>query len=91
MSLAGGGDALVARGRELIARGDLAMACHVAEWATRGAPEHRAAQELKRDAYGARLEGTREVMTIGIYREAMNDARIALGEEPDSRIRLAMD
>ena len=90
-ALAGGIDALVARGRALLAAGDLVMACHVAEWATRGHPDHRAAQELKRDAYAARLAQANETMTQGIYREAMNDAIAALGgaaELPDRRFQL---
>ena len=90
-ALAGGSDALVARGRALLAAGDLVMACHVAEWATRGHPDHRAAQELKRDAYAAGLESAREVMTRGIYRDAMNEGKVALGEEADVRPRLSMD
>ena len=89
-ALAGGSDALVARGRALLAAGDLAMTCHVAEWATRGHPDHRAAQELKRDAYAARLEAAGEVMSRGIYRDAMNEARHALGEESDARPNLSM-
>jgi glyoxylase-like metal-dependent hydrolase (beta-lactamase superfamily II) len=90
-ALAGGVEALVARGRELLDRGELAIACHVAEWATRGHPEHAGAQKLKRDAYGARLAQANETMTQGIYREAMNDAVAALGgaaELPDRRFRL---
>ncbi len=89
--LAGGTEALVAWGRALLAAGDLAMACHVAEWATRGHPDHRGAQELKRDAYAVRLESASEVMTRGIYRDAMNEAKRALDEEPDVRPRLSMD
>jgi glyoxylase-like metal-dependent hydrolase (beta-lactamase superfamily II) len=90
-ALAGGIDALVARGRFLLGQGDLPMACHIAEWATRGHPVHRGAQELKRDAYAARLESAREVMTRGIYRDAMNEAIVALGGEPDVQVRLSMD
>ncbi len=81
--LAGGVDALVSRGRELLDAGDLEMACHVAEWATRGEPENTSALELKRDAYAARLDAARETMTQGIYRAAMNDAVVALGGEPE--------
>jgi glyoxylase-like metal-dependent hydrolase (beta-lactamase superfamily II) len=88
--LAGGIDALVARGRALLGAGDLAMACHVAEWATRGHPDDRGAQELKRDAYAARLAAAGEVMSKGIYRDAMNEARRSLGEESDVRPNLSM-
>ncbi len=86
-TLAGGIDRLVSRGRELLDQGDLPMACHIAEWATWGYEEHTGAQELKRDAYLARLEGARETMTQGIYRAALNDALAALGEEPQAMRR----
>ena len=86
--LAGGIDALVARGRKTLEEGNTQMACHVAEWATQGHPEDTPAQELKRDAYRERLTTARETMTRGIYRAAMNDAMIALGEEPAAPGRL---
>ena len=89
--LAGGIDGLVARGRSLLDSGDLQMACHIAEWAARGHPEHTGAQELKRDAYRARLEAAKETMTQGIYRAAMNDASTVLGgevERPSRRLGL---
>ena len=66
------------------------MACHVSEWATQGHPEDVPAQELKRDAYQERLTTARETMMQGIYRAAMNDAVIALGEEPAAPGRLAL-
>ncbi len=84
----GGVDALVKRGRTLLEQGNLPMACHVAEWATQGHPEDVAAQELKRDAYAQRLGTARETMTKGIYRAALNDARVALGQEPVAPSRL---
>ena len=68
--------------------GNTQMACHMAEWATQGHPADRLAQELKRDAYRERLTTARETMTQGIYRAAMNDAMIALGEEPAAPGRL---
>jgi alkyl sulfatase BDS1-like metallo-beta-lactamase superfamily hydrolase len=82
--LAGGVDAIVARGRAVFAQGDAELAAHLAEWATRAAPQSRAAQELKRDVYAKRLADEASLMAQGIYRAAMNDARIALGEPPDA-------
>ena len=73
--------ALVARGRALLDGGDARMAAHVAEWATRAAPDDRAAQTLKRDVYERRMEEEPSLMGRGIYRAAMNDARL-LGEPP---------
>ena len=89
-TLSGGIEPLVARGRELLAGGEVVMACHVAEWATQGDPGEAAAQELKRDAYRQRLAEAKETMTQGIYRAAMNDAIRALGGEPEAPGRLAL-
>jgi alkyl sulfatase BDS1-like metallo-beta-lactamase superfamily hydrolase len=73
--LAGGTAALVKRGRELLAVGDSVLATHVAEWAVRGAPENRDAQELKHDVYERRLSEAESLMAQGIFRAAMNDAK----------------
>jgi len=89
-ALAGGVDKLVARGRALLASGDSTLAAHCAEWATRAAPEERSTQELKRDVYAQRLREESSLMAQGIYRAAMNDARTALGEEPEQAQRLVM-
>lgn len=80
--LAGGADAVVARGRELLEAGETVLAAHLAEWVTRAEPNHRGGQELKRDVYAARLQEEPSLMAQGIYRAAMNDARVALGEDP---------
>jgi hypothetical protein len=71
---------VVARGRELLDSGNSVLAAHVSEWATRAAPEDRAAQQLKRDVYDRRLQEEASLMGKGIYRAASNDARQALGE-----------
>lgn len=83
-ALAGGIAPLVARGRDLLAKGDAVAAAHLAEWATRAEPGDRSAQELKRDVYKRRLEEEMSLMAQGIYRAAMNDALRALGEEIDA-------
>lgn len=80
-ALAGGVPALVARGRALLAADDLELACHVAEWAIRAAPADVGALELKRDAYEKRFAATGNLMAQGIYRGAMNEALVALGQE----------
>ncbi len=89
-ALAGGVDKVVARGRALLEAGDAVLAAHCAEWATRAAPGERAAQTLKRDVYARRLAEESALMAQGIYRAAMNDARVALGDEPERVQRLAM-
>ena len=88
--LAGGAGTLVNRGRALLEQGDTVMAAHIAEWATRAAPQDRAAQTLKRDVYAQRLSQEESLMAQGIYRAAMNDARQALGEAPESGGGLSM-
>jgi glyoxylase-like metal-dependent hydrolase (beta-lactamase superfamily II) len=89
-ALAGGVDQLVARGRALLQAGDTKLAAHCAEWATRAAPGELAAQRLKRDVYERRLVEESALMAQGIYRAAMNDARVALDEAPQSVQRLGM-
>ncbi len=88
--LAGGVGAVIRRGRELLAGGDPVMASHLAEWATRAEPQSPAAQELKRDVYARRLADAESLMAQGIFRAAMNDARKALGQEPDGGAGLRM-
>lgn len=80
-ALAGGVASVVARGRARLAAGELELAAHLAEWATRAEPSHRDAQRLKRDVYDARLAAEGSLMGQGIFRAAANDARLALGEE----------
>jgi len=89
-ALAGGVEALIARGRALLAAGDSTLAAHAAEWASRAAPADRAAQALKRDVYERRLGEESALMAQGIYRAAMNDARRALKEAPESTGGLMM-
>ncbi len=79
-ALAGGVGTLIARGRALLTAGDLELACHTAEWASRASPTDHEAQTLKRDAYAARMAATPNLMMKGIYRAALNDAHDALGE-----------
>ena len=43
----------------------------------------KAAQELRRDVFKARLEAAGNTMEQGIYRATMNDARAALGQEAE--------
>ncbi|MFQ5519923.1 MAG: alkyl sulfatase dimerization domain-containing protein [Candidatus Methylomirabilia bacterium] len=80
-SLAGGVRSIVERGRALVEQGDIVMASHLAEWATRAAPTDRAAQALKRDVYEKRLADAPALMAQGVFRAAMNEALEALGEE----------
>jgi len=89
-ALAGGVGKVIARGHALLQEGQTQLAAHCAEWATRAAPHDLDAQRLKRDVYARRLGEERALMAQGIYRAAMNDARAALEEEPESTVRLVM-
>ena len=84
--LAGGTAAIVARARALLAQRKFELASHLAEWASRAAPDDREAQMLKRDVYEQRLAAEPNLMAQGVFRGAMNDAKEALGEE---RVTLA--
>ncbi|MBI3768859.1 MAG: MBL fold metallo-hydrolase [Deltaproteobacteria bacterium] len=76
-ALAGGADKLVARARALAAT-DLALACHLVDWATLAAPASRAAQEAKRDLFQARSADEPSLMARGIFDSAVRAAESAL-------------
>ncbi len=79
---AGGTENLVARGRELLDAGNVRMAAHIAEWVVRAEPDSELGLALRRDVYEKRLGQEKSLMVQGIFREAMNQAKKALGEEP---------
>jgi alkyl sulfatase BDS1-like metallo-beta-lactamase superfamily hydrolase len=75
--LAGGIDRLVRRALEL-ADTDIALACHLAEWAVTADPASRAAQECVRDLFRARADGEVSLMGRGIFMHAVRTADKAL-------------
>lgn len=81
-SLAGGIDALVARARELVAS-DVAMACHLADWAFLAAPENAAVQQLVIDVYLARTldprSNTQEILTFLDTMASARELQLAAG------------
>jgi alkyl sulfatase BDS1-like metallo-beta-lactamase superfamily hydrolase len=79
-SLAGGVDRLVERARTLQDT-DIALACHLAEWAVLADPSNRAAQECVRDLFRARAEHEVSLMGRGIFMHAVRLADSALGEK----------
>ena len=81
--LAGGTAALVKRGRAL-ASSDLALACHLAEWAALAAPDDRAALELKRDVFTARAAEETSLMARNIFARAAREAEEALARATSS-------
>ena len=80
-ALAGGVEAVVARGRRAARGGRRALAAHLAEWATRAAPDDRAAQRSSATSTSDGGPRPQALMAQG-FRAAMNDARAALGQPP---------
>ena len=82
IELAGGVSNLVARARELIET-DVAMACHLADWAFVAAPDDPEVQQLVIDAYLARIEDpSSNTMEILNYVKVMSQAReLQLGHD----------
>ena len=76
-ALAGGSDALVRRAREL-ADTDMALACHLAEWAALGAPEDPEAHRCVIDLFSRRSDGEISLMGRGILSSAVRASQKAL-------------
>jgi glyoxylase-like metal-dependent hydrolase (beta-lactamase superfamily II) len=73
--LAGGTDALVAEARTLADAGDLAVACHLADYALEVDPSDSAVAEQVAEIYDRRAEAETSLMAINIYRSAAAYAR----------------
>ena len=84
IDMAGGLDPLIAKARQLLANGNITLACHLADWATQAEPEAVAAQELKRDAYAARVEAETYGMPKGFFRTEVAHAEQALARLQES-------
>ncbi len=78
-SLAGGVDVLVERAMKL-ADEDVALACHLAEWAALADPANESAQQAVRDLFSKRAEDESSLMGRGIYMHAARQAKRALGD-----------
>ncbi len=85
-ALAGGVAAVVARARALAGE-DLALACHLADWATLADPADRGAQALKRDLFAARSRMEPSLMGRGIFEAAVREAEGALAAASDGGAR----
>ena len=80
VDMAGGLDPLIAKARQLLTDGEFALACHLADWATQATPESTQAQELKRDAYAARVAAETYGMPKGFFRTEVAYAEQALNQ-----------
>jgi alkyl sulfatase BDS1-like metallo-beta-lactamase superfamily hydrolase len=65
--LAGGAARLSARATELAARGEFALACHLAEQASQAAPGDAGIAKARREIYAARARAATSLMAKGIY------------------------
>jgi len=72
--LAGGPAALVARARALAANGNLRLACHLADWAARGAPDDAEALQAQAELFNARADEQESLMAENIFRAAARAA-----------------
>jgi glyoxylase-like metal-dependent hydrolase (beta-lactamase superfamily II) len=79
--LAGGVNSLISRAYDL-RENDLAMACHLAEWAALAEPDDTAAQQCVIDIFNARAEGEISLMGRGIFSHAVRRAEKALAALP---------
>lgn len=88
VGLAGGTEAVAARARELLAAGELRLACHLADWAWYANPADPVAQQLSIDAYRARAVAPDVLVQERLeYLARMVEARarqLAPSEERDS-------
>lgn len=66
-SLAGGAPAVAERARVLTAQGELRLACHLIEIASRAAPNDAAITALRSDIYTRRAEAETSLMAKGVY------------------------
>src|SRR2546428_12785084 len=73
--LAGGAGRLAARAEHLAERGDLALACHLAELAAQAAPADDAVATVRASVYARRAERETSLMARGLYRWAADRKR----------------
>lgn len=74
VSLAGGLEKLLARAAELLANGNVRLACHLIDYATDHAPESPEVRALRHAIYTKRAEQEPSTMSKGVFREAAGDA-----------------
>jgi alkyl sulfatase BDS1-like metallo-beta-lactamase superfamily hydrolase len=70
---AGGAEALAKRAERACARGDFALACELAEFAWRAAPDAALTRAIRADVYRARAASETSLMAKGIYNAAARD------------------
>lgn len=72
-ALAGGAERLAERAAALAGDGELALAAHLAEFASRAAPHDRAVAAVRRDVYSRRAEAETSLMARAIFGRAADE------------------
>ena len=75
--LAGGADQLAARAEALSKKGDHRLACHLADWAFKNAPNDAAVKTAVYNVYMARAQAELSTMAMGIFLSAARDSGVA--------------
>jgi alkyl sulfatase BDS1-like metallo-beta-lactamase superfamily hydrolase len=71
--LAGGAQKLADRAAALVAQGELALACHLAETAWLASPDDDGIARVRSDAYAARAAAESSLMARGVFRQAAKE------------------
>jgi alkyl sulfatase BDS1-like metallo-beta-lactamase superfamily hydrolase len=74
VDLAGGAEALATRAVETADRGELRLACQLAEWAGQAAPDDAVVHALRADVYQRRRAEELSLMARGIFGSAVADS-----------------
>ena len=78
LQLADGSDKLLARAREQQIKGNMELACQLAEWVIHGEPENRLGWELYGTLFKERAEKEKNIQTRGIFNSAVRKSVEAL-------------
>ena len=81
-AIAGGVDRVVARANEKLAAGELALACHLIDWAAFAAPNDKAVHEARAKIYTARTAQSSSTMSVGIFSSAARESAEKAGLPP---------
>jgi alkyl sulfatase BDS1-like metallo-beta-lactamase superfamily hydrolase len=73
-TLAGGVRQLLARAQECVEDGQLAMACHLVDWAADAEPQSKEVHKLRAEVYGRRVSAEPSTMSRGIFAAAARDS-----------------
>jgi alkyl sulfatase BDS1-like metallo-beta-lactamase superfamily hydrolase len=86
-ALAGGVEAVVTRAREKLAAGELALACHLIDWAISASPTDKSAHTARVEIYSARAGREESTMAHGIFRAAVLESadKAGIAAPDDSR------